>query len=117
MVRLHDILLVCRDDVSRKRNDDVQSIRLHDVSNETLKYVLVVRYQDVSVIRIHDVPLARLYDVSYNSQMKHPLTSLWYVSPTSRSYVVEMRCLYYGLCYFFKLLCHDLHLVGLHVSF
>ena len=61
--------------------------------------------------------LVRLQDVSCNSQMKHPITSLWYVSTTSRSYVVVTPCLYYGLYYVFKLLCHDLHLVGFQVSF
>ena len=77
----------------------------------------VVRHQDVSVVRIHDVPLVRLYDVSCNSQMKHPITSLWYVSTTSQSYVAATPCLYYGLYYVFKLLCHGLQLVGFHVSF
>ena len=101
VVRLHDVLLVCRDDVPWERNDDVPSVRLHDVS----------------VVRIHHVPLVRLYDVFCNSQMKHPITSLWYVSTTSRSYVVATPCLYYGFYYVLKLLCHDLQLVGFHVSF
>ena len=77
----------------------------------------MVRHQDVSMVRVHDVPIVRLYDVSCNSQTKHPITSQWYVSTTSQSYVVAMPCLYYGLCYVFKLLCHDLQLVGFHVSF
>ena len=64
VVRLHDVLLVCRDHVSRGRNDDVSSVRLHDVSNETPNDVSVVRHQNVSVVRIHDVPLERHYDVS-----------------------------------------------------
>ena len=51
VVRLHNVLLVCRDDVSWGRNNDVPSVRLHDVSNK--------------------------------SQMKHPMTSQWYVSTTS----------------------------------
>ena len=68
-------------------------------------------------VRIHDVPLLRLDDVFCNSQMKHPITSLWYISTTSRSYVVVTPCLYYGLYYVFKLLCHDLRLVGFHVPF
>ena len=42
--------------------------------------------QDVSMVLIHDVPLVRLYDVSCNSQMKNPITSLWYISTTSESY-------------------------------
>ena len=87
------------------------------VSNETPNDISVVCHQDVSVVRIHDVPLVRLSDVSCNSQMKHPITSLWYVSTTSQSYVVATPCLYYGLYYVFKLLCHDLQLVGFHVSF
>ena len=67
----------------------------------------MVCYQDVTVVRINDVPLARLYDVSGKSQIKHPKTLLWYVSTTSRSYVLLV-----GLYYTFKLLCRNLHLVG-----
>ena len=35
VVRLHDVLLACREDVSRERNDDVPSVNLHDVSNKS----------------------------------------------------------------------------------
>ena len=49
--------------------------------------------------------------------MKHPITSLCNVSTTSRSYVAATHCLYYGLYCVFKLLCHDLDLVGSQVSF
>ena len=35
VVRLHDVLLVCCDDVSRGRNDNVQSVRLHDISGKS----------------------------------------------------------------------------------
>ena len=48
VVRLHGVLLVYRDHVSRGRNDDVSSVRLHDVSNETPNDVSVVRHQNVS---------------------------------------------------------------------
>ena len=75
---------------------------LKQVSNEKLNGVSVVRHQDVSVVLIHDVPLVHLCDVSCNSQMKHPITSLWYVSRNSRSYVVGTPCLYDGLYYAFK---------------
>ena len=84
---------------------------------ETPKDVSVVRHQDVSVVRIYDVPLVTLYEVSCTSQMKHPITSLWYISTTFRSYVITTPCLYCGLSYVFKLLCHELHLVGLHTTF
>ena len=102
VVPLHDVLLVCRVDVPWERNDDVPSVRLHDVS----------------VVRIHHVPLVRLYDVFCNSQIKHPITSLWYVSTTSWSHAVARPCLQYSLYYvlYFKLLWHDLHLVGFQVS-
>ena len=102
---------------SPRRLSGTSSRRLKQVSNETPNDVSVVRHQDVSVVRIHHVPLVRLYDVFCNSQMKHPITSLWYVSTTSQSYVVATPCLYYGLHYVFKLLCHDLQLVGFHISF
>ena len=32
VLRLHDVLLECRDDVSWGRNDDALSVHLHDVS-------------------------------------------------------------------------------------
>ena len=31
----HNVLMVCREDVSRERNDDAPSLRLHDVSNKS----------------------------------------------------------------------------------
>ena len=34
-----------------------------------------------------DVSVVRLYDVSNKSQMKHPMTSQWYVTKTSQWYV------------------------------
>ena len=34
VVRLHNVLLVCRDDISWGRNDNVPSVSLHDVSNK-----------------------------------------------------------------------------------
>ena len=85
VVRLPDVLLGCRNDVSKGLNNDIPSARLHDVSNETHNYVFLVHYQDVSVVRIHhDVPLVRLNEVS---QIKHPIALLWYVSTTFQSYV------------------------------
>ena len=95
VVGLRGVLLICRDDVSWERNDDVPSVRLHDVSNtsQTANDVSVVRHQDISVVRIYYVPLARHYNVFCNSQMKHPIRSLWYVWTRSRSYVVERPCL------------------------
>ena len=74
------------------------------VSNETPYDVSVVRHQDISVVCIHDVPLVSLYDDSCKSQMKHPITLLWYVSITSQNYVDATPFLYYGLYYVFKLL-------------
>ena len=35
IVRLHVVLYVCRDDVSRGRNNDVPSVRLHGASNKS----------------------------------------------------------------------------------
>ena len=91
--------------------------RLKQVSNETRNNVSVVLHQDVTVIRIHDVPSVRLYDVSWNSQMKHSITLLWYASSTSQSDAVATPCLYYGLYHVSKFLCHDLHLVDFHILF
>ena len=53
----------------------------------------MVRQQDVSMVRVLDVPLVRLYDVSCKSQIKHSITSLWYFSITSQSYVVSRSLL------------------------
>ena len=89
----------------------------HQHVSTTSPYVSNEIPNDVSVVPIHDVPLVRLYNVSCNSQMKHPITSLWYVSTTSRSYVVVTPCLYYSFNCVYKLLCHDLQRAGFHVSF
>ena len=66
------------------------------------------------MVHINDVPLVCLYDVPYKSQMKHPMTSLRYVSTTCQSYVITTSSV--GLSYVSKLLCHDPHLVGFYVS-
>ena len=147
VVHLHGVLLVCGDDVSWGRNDDLPSIRLHDISDKSQMkhpimsqwyvtktsqwyvfttpycYVVMASHRDVVATShqyastmpqtslkwntqwrlsgmslrplsgSHHVPLVRLYDVFCNSQMKHPITSLWYVSTTSWSRVVARRCL------------------------
>ena len=67
--------------------------RLKQGSNETPNDVSVVHHQDVSVVHIHYVPLVCLCNVFCNSQTKHPITSLWYVSTTSWSYIVARPCL------------------------
>ena len=64
---------------------------------------------------ILDVPIVRLYDASCKSQIKHPITLLWYVSTTSRCYVFATSLV--GLYYAFRLPCHNVHLVGFYVSF
>ena len=87
------------------------------ISNEAPNEILVERHQEVSVMPILNDPLVCLYNVYCNSQTKHSITSLWYVSTTSPCYFVAISYLYYGLHYLFKLLCHDLHLVGFHISF
>ena len=105
VVRLHDVLLERRDDVSRGPNNNVLSVRLCDLSNKAQmkhstisqlsgtspRYLSsVVHHQDVSVVGFLYVPLVRLYHVSCKSRMKHPISLLWYISTTSRSYVVAM---------------------------
>ena len=50
VVRLHDVLLEHRDDVSNGRNNDVPSVRLKQVSNEAPNDVSIVRYQDVLLV-------------------------------------------------------------------
>ena len=89
--------------------------RLQQVSNETPFDVSVVRRQDVSMVRIFAISLLRLYNVFFKSQMKHSITSLWH----GLDHVSELHCcdvLLVVLYYVFKLLCHYLDLVGLHVS-
>ena len=63
VVCLQNVLLECRENVSRGRNGDAPSVRLHNVSNKSQKPphdVSVVRHQDVSVVRIYDVPCTSL---------------------------------------------------------
>ena len=121
VVCLHVVLLVCRDNVSRGSNVDVPSVRPCNVSNKSqIKYPKTSQWYVTKTSQWYVSTMSHLvrpYDVSCNSQMKHPITSLWYVSTTSQSDAVATPCLYYGLYYVFKLLFHDLHLVGSHVSF
>ena len=85
VVRLHDILL-------ERPLIGSSSLRLKKVSNETRNNVLLVLQQDVSVVYIPDVLLVRPYDASCKFQIKRPLTSLWYASTKSQSYVVVVLC-------------------------
>ena len=70
------------------------------VSNETTNDFSVERRQDVSVVSLHDV-LLECHDDDVPSVRLH--------------HVSELGCCD-GL-YVFKLLCHELNLVGFHVSF
>ena len=72
------------------------SQRLKQVSNKTPNNISLVHHQDASMVRIHVAPLVRPYDVPCKSQMKHPLTSLWYVFTTSASYVVARVTFSFG---------------------
>ena len=67
------------------------------MSPRRLKTSLNWKPNNVSVVHIHDIPLVSLYDVSCHSQMKHPITLLWYISTTSWSYVAATPRLYFGL--------------------
>ena len=90
VLRLNDILLELRDDVSRGRNNNVPLVRLLDVTNKSqMQHPMTSQWY---VVRILDVLLVRLYDISCKSQMKHSITLLWYVSTTSQSYVVATPC-------------------------
>ena len=109
---LHDILLERGDNVLKGRNNDVSLVCLHVVSNETPNDVSVVRHQDVSVVRIHDVLFLRLYDISCKSEMKETAN---HVAVVRLHQVSQLRCR--DVLYIFELLCHELSLVGFHVSF
>ena len=77
--------------------------RLKQVPNETPNDVSAVRHQGVSLVRLNDVllvccddvswggnddvPSVRLHDVSNKPQMKQPMTSQWYVTKMSQSYL------------------------------
>ena len=77
-------------------------------------------------------PMTSQWNVAKTAQWYVSTTSHWYVVTmsqgdimttshqyvsTSQSYIVATPCLYYGVYYVFKLLCHDLQLVGFHISF
>ena len=79
VVRLHNVLLERCHDVLRGRYNDALSVRLHNFSNKPQMKLSGTYSRRPS-----------LYDVSCKSQMKHPIKLLWYVSTTSRSYVVAM---------------------------
>ena len=85
--------------VSTKSSWNVVTTSKEDVTTASRQYVSTTSQanlnetpKDVSVVRIHDVSLVRLYDVPCKSQMKQPVTPLWYISATSSSYVVAMPC-------------------------
>ena len=48
-------------------------------------------------------PISTFCDVSCSSQMKYPITSVWYVSTTSPSYAVATPCLFYCVYYVFQI--------------
>ena len=79
VARLHNVLLERYDDVLRGRYNDTLSAHLHDFLNKFQMKLSGTYSRSPS-----------LYDVSCKSQMKHPIKLLWYVSTTSRSYVVAM---------------------------
>ena len=54
--------------------EDVSVVRLHDI--------LLERRDDVLRRRNNDLSWVRLHHVSNKSQMKHPMTSQWYVTKT-----------------------------------
>ena len=94
---------------TRRRGDVVTTSlytsqwRRRYVSNETPNDVSVERRQVASVVRLHEVllerrddvlrgrnnavPSVRLHDISSKSEMKHPMTSQWYITKTSQWYV------------------------------
>ena len=95
------------------------------VSNETPNDVSTGRPQDVSVVCLYNISLERTDDVSRGRNNDIPSV---YLNDVSNNNVVvvclrpvsELLCcnaLLVSLYYFFKLLCHDLHLVGFHISF
>ena len=72
----------CRRYVSNETPNDISVAGLHDA--------LLVCRDDVSWGRNGDVPSVRLHDVSNKSQMKHPMTSQWYVTKTSSRRLIGM---------------------------
>ena len=62
--------------VSNETPNDISVVRLRDI--------LLERRDDVSRGRNNDFPSACLLDVSNKSQMKHQMTSQWYVTKTSQ---------------------------------
>ena len=87
VLRLHDFTLKLRDNVSSGCNINVSSqvsTRSQKVSNETINSNSVVHHLYVSAVPIHDFPLVSLYNAPFKSQMKHPMTLLWYVFTTGQ---------------------------------
>ena len=105
--------------MSKGRYDPISTSpeRLKQASNETPNDVSMLRYQDVSEVCIHDVTLVRLYNVFWNSQMKHPKRRC-VTSPLRFEVTLLQRLVSNTVSTtFFKLICHDLHLVGFHILF
>ena len=73
--------------VSNETPNDVSMEHCQDVSVVRLHNILLERHDDVSRGRNSDVSSVRLHYVSSKSQMKHPVTSHWYVIKASQWYV------------------------------
>ena len=73
----------CRRYVSHETPNNVSMERRQDVSVIHLLHVLLERCNDVLKGRNIDIQSLHPHDVSKKSQMKHPMTSQWYVSTTS----------------------------------
>ena len=103
-----------------ERRQDVSVIHLLHVLLERCNDVLKGRNIDIQSLHPHDVSkksqmkhpmtsqwyvsttslrLVRLYDVSCNSQIKQPKTLLWYVSTTPWSYVFATSCQQFSTTY------------------
>ena len=104
-------------------SEDVTTTSHHYVfttSQKSLKWNTQWRLSGTSARRlcnkhIHDVPLVRLYNVSCKSQLTGLTETPSNIAVVRLHHVSELRCCD-GL-YVFKLLCHELNLVGFHVSF
>ena len=111
VVPLHDVLLECRDGVSRGRNNDVPPV-VFTTSQTILKSNTQRGFSGTCPQRPISTSLRRLLLGPNETPNNVAVVRLHHVS--------KLTCrdaLFVGLYYVFKLFSHCLHLVGFHISF
>ena len=119
VVLLHDVLLECRDGVSRGRNNDVPPV-VSTTSQTILKSNTQRGLSGMSPRRFSGTCPQRPISTSLRRLLLGPNEIPNNVAVVRLHHVSELPCRdawFVGFYYVFKLFSHCLHLVGFHISF